>query len=227
MKYPSHELIYFNIEGAAEPVRLAFSLAEVPYKDTRVNFPEWGALKPTTPYGQLPLLKVDGGDPKTQSSAMLRYIGTLNPDAELYPLDRMYAIEEALGLVDDLKRSWSPSLYMGMRPENFGYAEGFAKTDEGKKTIQSMREKFIEIELPRFLGYFAAMVEKNGGKWLCSSDKPTIADCYAVPALRYYTRGTADYVDAKCLDISPVIVDYIKRFCALEQIKGRYSDGVH
>jgi hypothetical protein len=37
--------------------------------------------------------------------------------------------------------------------------------------------------------------------------------------LRAYTRGHIDHVDAKCLEC-------VKRFCALEEIQGRYTNGL-
>eukprot|EP01046_Picozoa_sp_COSAG06_P102267 COSAG06_NODE_48432_length_332_cov_0.665236_1_plen_52_part_10 len=44
----SLKLSYFNIQGAAEKVRLAFVLGRIPFEDHRVPFPEWTALKPQT-----------------------------------------------------------------------------------------------------------------------------------------------------------------------------------
>ena len=46
--------------GAAEKVRFALLLGKVPFKDTRVAFAEWGEMKASTPYGQLPVMVVDG-----------------------------------------------------------------------------------------------------------------------------------------------------------------------
>lgn len=40
---PSIELKYFNIEGAAEKVRLAFVIGGIPFSDVRVPFDQWGA----------------------------------------------------------------------------------------------------------------------------------------------------------------------------------------
>ena len=57
------KLTYFDIEGAAEPVRLALALAGKEYEDDRVKFPDWKDLKPKTPYGQLPVMTIDD-DPK-------------------------------------------------------------------------------------------------------------------------------------------------------------------
>jgi glutathione S-transferase len=225
---PKLKITYFDIEGVVEPVRIALALSGIEYEDHRIGFPEWAAIKPTTPYGTLPLMYVGGDDekPRTQSGAMLRYVATLNP--KLYPSDRTYEIEEAMGIVGDLTRAWSPCLYVAMRPQNFGYPEDYAKTPEGQAAVKAMREKFVATELPKFLKYLADYVdERGGGKFLCGGDEPTIADCLAVPTLRGFTRGHIDHVPTNCLEIEPRIVAYVERFLAVEKIKGRYTDGIH
>jgi len=68
----TYKLTYFDIQGAAEKVRLAFVLSGVAFEDERVNFAQWGDMKATTKFGQLPLLSIDGGEPIAQSGAMLR-----------------------------------------------------------------------------------------------------------------------------------------------------------
>jgi glutathione S-transferase len=220
------KLTYFDIEAAAEPVRLALALAHVEYEDIRVKFPDWPTLKPTTPYGQLPTMTYDGGRTMTQSPAMLRWVGNLDESKALYPVDKLYEIEEAIGLIEDMKRAWTPSLYLGMRPANFGYPDDFASTDEGKAVVKALREKFTSDELPVYLKYFEDMIERNGGKFLCG-DKPTIADCLVVPTIRNWTKGHVDHVPVTCIkDFSPKIAAYVENFCALAEIKGRYTNGL-
>jgi hypothetical protein len=40
-----YKLIYFNFIGIAEPVRLLFALAEVPYEDKRIPEADWASVK--------------------------------------------------------------------------------------------------------------------------------------------------------------------------------------
>jgi glutathione S-transferase len=222
---PKIKLTYFDIEAAAEPIRLALVLSGVDFEDDRIAFSDWSALKPTTPYGQLPLMTVNDGPVRTQSGAMLRWVGSTLSDT-LYPATKIFDIEEAIGVFEDLDKAWGPSLYMGMRPANFGYAEGFDKTDEGKQLIQKMRTDFVENKLAGHLTHLTNLLERNENKWLASTDAPTIADCKAVVFLRALTRGHIDHVPANCLETHPKIIAYLKRFCALEQVKGRYTNGV-
>jgi glutathione S-transferase len=216
-----------DIEGAAEQVRLALILAGIPFEDDRVKGPEWAELKPKTPYGQLPVLSIDGGDLKPQTGAQLRYVASIDPTSTLYPKEKIYEIEECIGLIQDMQRSWTPALYMSMKPSTFGHPEDYAKTPEGKAKVESMRKDWVAKELPVFLSYFEAKLEKNGGTFLCGGDKPTLADCVAVPAIRNYTRGHVDFVDVDCvIKSSPKVAEYVERFCALAEVKGRYSDGL-
>lgn len=216
-----------DIEGVAEQCRLAFALAGIPFEDERVKFPEWKELKSKTPYGKLPLLQIDDGEVRTESSAILRYAASIDPTGTLYPQDKLFEIEECIGLITDMQTSWNPKFYMGMNPQAFGYAEDFFKTDDGKALVEKMRKEWIEKDLPTFLSYIQARLEKNGGAFMCGGDKPTIADCNLVPVLRNFTKGHVDHVDTECIQKnSPKLAEYVERFCALPEIKGRYTSGL-
>jgi len=76
-RLPTLKLTYFDIQGVAEKVRLALVLGKIPFEDVRVQMADWPALKASTPYGQLPMMSIDGAEPMAQSDAMLRYAGTL------------------------------------------------------------------------------------------------------------------------------------------------------
>ncbi|TYZ58388.1 hypothetical protein PybrP1_009648, partial [[Pythium] brassicae (nom. inval.)] len=58
------------------------------FVDDRISFAEFGALKPTLPFGQVPTIEVDGVT-YSQSAAMARYAAKL---AGLYPEDPVAAL---------------------------------------------------------------------------------------------------------------------------------------
>jgi glutathione S-transferase len=219
------KLTYFDIEGAAEPTRLALALAGQDYEDERIKFPDWKELKPKTPYGQLPLMTIDDGPIKTQSGAMLRWVGAECSNT-LYPREKIYDIEEALGVLVDFQNAWTPCAYMGMAPKKYGHPEGFGSTEEGKELTKNMRENFEKNELPMFLGRIEGLLARGGDKWIVPGDHPTIADCAVVAFLRSFTKGHMDHVDTNCLKTHPKVEAYAKRFCDLPQIQGRYTDGI-
>ncbi len=56
----TYKLIYFNAKGRAEVSRFILAQAGVQYEDKRITSEEWAELKPTTVYGTIPVLEVDG-----------------------------------------------------------------------------------------------------------------------------------------------------------------------
>lgn len=212
------KLTYFDLEAAAEKVRLAFVMTGTEFEDVRIKFDQWEALKPTTPYGQVPILEVDG-KVWTQSGAMLRWAGRKG-DGSLYPAELMMEIDEVLGLSDDLAGAWRPALFIGMRPANLGHE--FADDDAKAAKVKAMREKFVAEDLPRFMTFFSKILEERGNAFFCGP-KITIADLQILPQLRYYTRGVADFVPPTCLDGFPVVTAWIQRMLEVPQIKAWYE----
>jgi len=209
------QLVYFPIEGVAEQVRIALSVAGIPFDDIRVPPSEWQTKKPTTKYGQLPEMTLPNGQLVTQSMAMLRLAGEADPDGKLYPSDdvgKRLKIEEVLGLTADLTRAWSPALYIGMRPEKYGYPkrDDWAK-EEKEATVKKVREEFVAEELPKYMGFYAGLINEAGGNAFLLGEDLTIADIAAYQGLNYYRRGLADYVPADCLDSYPEVVAFLKR----------------
>lgn len=115
----------------------------------------------------------------TQSNNILRIVGRMN-GGKLYPADKVEAIDEVLGLVEDLKSTWAPAIYMSMSPTIYGYPKGYNKTEEGAAKVKEIREMLMATEVPRFAKIFSGIITAAGGKFACG-DEPTIADCESTP----------------------------------------------
>lgn len=77
-------LTYFDFDGSRGlECRLALTVAGVDFHDERIGREQWLALKPTLPYGALPVLD-DANGRLSQSSAILRYVGATHG---LHPSD--------------------------------------------------------------------------------------------------------------------------------------------
>jgi prostaglandin-H2 D-isomerase / glutathione transferase len=222
-KTPMHiRLKYFPIAGAAEPVRLALWLAQIPFDDVAVPFDAWWSLKQRTPYGQLPVMSIDGGPYIAQSSAMLQYIGTLAPT--LCPADKFLQVQEAIGLVGDFDRAWRPCIGLVLEPEVSGYGltpatAAFTKGSPAlAETIKALRIAFVANQLPKYCAFFAKMIASSGGPFLCGA-QPTLADCCLVPALDRFAQGYIDHVPQDTLAAYPAITSYLADFKALPQIQ--------
>ncbi len=212
------KLIYFDIKGAGEPIRLAAALNGVQYEDVRIKMEDWrNELKPKSKFGQLPMLELDDGTVMAQSGAILRYVGSLG-NGNSYAADALqrFKIDEAYDLSLEFGTAWSPCLYMFWSPEKYGFESGYGETDDAKARRTTMRKYFVEHTLKDYAAKFEKLVKENGG--FLAGDKPSIADCHLVPRLESLTAGFIDDVPTTCLDPYPELKAYISRFNSTPEI---------
>jgi glutathione S-transferase len=183
MSTSAHELVYFDTPGRAEAVRITFSAAGIPLKDTRLDYATFRAAKKAGKYPLgLPILYIDGKE-YLQSLAILRYAGKIaqvagGDAAKLYPAHavKALAIDEALDIIQDT---------MSKCPQH-------ADNDVKKK----LREEYAEGKCKVYCQQLSNLVEKSGGPFLTGADM-TIADLHCV-FLVYdgITSGSWDYFPA-------------------------------
>nr|QBM06412.1 glutathione S-transferase sigma2 isoform a [Daphnia magna] len=71
---PGYKLYYFNVRGRGELSRLILHCAGVPFEDFRFEGKDWPAIKPNMPFGQVPVLEIDGNKMLAQSHTVARYL---------------------------------------------------------------------------------------------------------------------------------------------------------
>jgi glutathione S-transferase len=215
------ELTFHDIPAVAgEKVRLALALAGVKFNDNRVSSADWPKLKPSTKYGRLPGLKVDGVE-KYQSGSLLRWAGTLG-GGSLYPVhdvDKFIKIEELLGLSEDFQREFQPALFMERHHTRYGHPADWAEKDT---VVQKMREKFLEKALPKFMGSLSRELEQTGA--FLTGKKPTIADCQWLPQLDSITSGSIQHIPRDILKDYPLITAWMERMKALPRVSKYYLE---
>lgn len=70
---PQYKLTYFPVKALGEPIRFLFNYGGVEFEDFRFDRADWPKLKPDMPFGQVPVLEVDGKK-VCQSVAISRYL---------------------------------------------------------------------------------------------------------------------------------------------------------
>ena len=129
---PKPKLTYFDAPASrGEECRLAFHVAGVEFEDHRIPRADWPALKPTTPFGSVPVLEMPGHPALAQSNAILVLIGRLHG---LHPKDAFEAArhEAMMQHVEDLRASVSPTL----RIKN---------EDERRKAREELASAFLPV----------------------------------------------------------------------------------
>ncbi|XP_047521484.1 glutathione S-transferase 2-like [Pieris napi] len=71
---PDVKYYYFPVKALGESVRLLLAYGGQDFEDKRISEEDWPAFKPSTPFGQMPVLEIDG-KAYAQSTALSRYLG--------------------------------------------------------------------------------------------------------------------------------------------------------
>ena len=170
------KLFYFDSPvSRGEECRLALQLAGVDFEDIRINRKDWPALKPTMPFGSVPVLEVPGRPPLAQSNAILAFIGRGHG---LHPTDSFEAArhEAMMAFVEDLRANVSPTIRT-------------ADEEEKKKA----REALVASYLPNW----GEKAEKQiGAGPFFAGSKPHVVDVKIYMAVNWFLGGKVDYIPA-------------------------------
>ncbi|KAJ4459703.1 putative charged multivesicular body protein 6 [Paratrimastix pyriformis] len=177
-------LTYFDGRGRAEPIRMIFAEAGVEYDDHRIQRETWASMKSTMPFGQLPVLHIDGVD-IAQSMAALRYAAR---KYDLMPTDPIQAgtcdmISEA---IEDITVQLS-------------------RLTHNPNATDAEKAKYKDETLPTWLRYFDALL---GSKQYLVGDSCTYADI----ALFNFLHDSIHHPEV--LETFPRLVDFKNRMAA-------------
>ncbi len=186
------KLTYFDFHGGrAEPARLAFHLGGIAFEDHRFAREEFAEVRKTTPFGQVPVLWVDGVA-VTQSDAIARYAGKL---AGLYPVDPLQAMlcDEVTQALEDAGMKMGPTYAMS------GDAQKQART------------ALVDACITPTLRWLAAQLAAHGGQYLADG-RLTIADLKAMVYVHGLNSGRLDHVPADLVArVAPELNAYAAR----------------
>ncbi|XGW09001.1 hypothetical protein V3C99_011369 [Haemonchus contortus] len=156
-----YRLEYFDGRGRAEIIRQIFAVAGQSFDDVRYSFEEFAKHKAELPFGQLPVLEVDGKQ-LAQSCAIARYL------ARQFGLAGKNAFDEAV--VDSVVDQFN-DYFRELRPF-FMVLHGFQKGD--------LDVEFRDVFLPNSRTFFTFMTKflKNNKSGFLVGDSLTFADLW-------------------------------------------------
>merc|ERR1712210_297731 len=73
MSPPKVKFVYFDLQGKGELTRLLLKCGKIDFEDFRFGFDDWPKHKPTTPFGQVPVIYWDGEE-IAQCMAMEKFV---------------------------------------------------------------------------------------------------------------------------------------------------------
>jgi glutathione S-transferase len=201
---PQLKLTYFDFHGGrAEPARLAMAIGGVAFEDHRFTFPEFPEVRKSTPFGQVPVLHVDGTQ-VTQSDSILRYVGKL---AGLYPSDPFQALlcDEVMFVVEEASMKLGPT---------------FRMTGEEQKAA---RLALVNGSIPVYLQWLQHQLLAHGGEYF-SDNRLTIADLKVFIDVRGLNSGRMDHVPTDLVEqIAPALNAHMRRIAESEAVSRYYA----
>lgn len=170
------KLTYFDFPGSrGEECRLALWLAGVDFEDNRISGPSWAELKPKTPWGNLPVLEIEGRAPLGQCNAILVFIGRQH---DLHPKDNWEAAqhEALMSAVEELR----------------GNVVAVTRIEDPEKSKQAREELAAG-----YLTQWGRHVEdKLGDGPFVAGDRISVADIKLHMASKWFSSGGVDHVPA-------------------------------
>jgi prostaglandin-H2 D-isomerase / glutathione transferase len=201
---PQLKLSYFDMHGGrGEPVRLTLAIGGVAFEDHRFAFPQFAGVRQTTPFGQVPVMYVDGVQ-VTQSDSLLRYAGKL---AGLYPSDPMQALlcDEVTYVVEEANVKLGPT---------------FRMSGEEQKTA---RLALVNGSMPVYLGWLQTQLLARGGEYF-ADNRLTVADLKVFVDVHCLNSGRLDHVPTDLVEkVAPALNAHMQRIAATPAVAQYYA----
>jgi glutathione S-transferase len=198
------KLTYFDFHGGrGEPARLALAIGGIEFEDHRFSFPEFADVRKTTPFGQVPVLHVNGAQ-VTQCDSILRYVGKL---AGLYPADPLQALlcDEVMYVVEEASVKLGPT---------------FRMTGEEQKAA---RLALVNGSMPQYLGWLQSQLLAHGGEYF-ADNRLTVADLKVFVDVRGLNSGRLDHVPTDLVEkVAPALNAHMQRIAQNPAVVAYYA----
>lgn len=202
-----YRLTYFNGRARAELIRLIFHTAGEDFEDNRIDTGSWNQLKPSTPFGALPILEFDGLV-LSQSLAIARFL------AREFGLAGKARYEEAV--VDSIVDTANDILGDIIK----------IIFNEDEKLKKENQKKFVENILPFTLNSLENVFSKHGkGQGFAVGSDLTYADLAIFNALDQAVQ--AGIVNWQYFDKYPNISSLLRRLEETPRLAGYLKTRPH
>ncbi|KAE9552094.1 hypothetical protein FO519_004674 [Halicephalobus sp. NKZ332] len=165
----NYTLLYFNCNGRTGGIKLLLDYLKVPFEDKTFEMQEWPAIKPTTPFGQVPVLYVDENKlALPETLAIYRYLAAKHG-----------------AIPDSLEDQALCDAYADHVQDHMSKFSLFAIAVIDKKPRERIVEYYtdsLKFLHERLFPDLNKQLDKNGTGWMVG-DKPTWLDFFVADAV--------------------------------------------
>lgn len=198
------KVTYFDMNGGrGEPIRLVLHYMDQEFEDNRFSFNEFAEVRKATPFGQVPVVEIDG-EQMTQCNALGRYFGK---QAGLYPEDAYQALlcDEVMDAIEDVSHKLGGTL--GLAGE----------------ALKNAREQIVKGSIGWTLKWLDDRLAKQGGEYF-ADNRLTIADLKVLVFVQWLCSGMLDHIPTSLVqDTAPALLTHLERVTDDPKIKSYYQ----
>jgi glutathione S-transferase len=208
---PELKLYYFDIKGKGESIRLICAYSGLKLQDHRFESrDEFKAMKEGSrlPFGQVPMLEVDGKVAMVQSTAIMRYLGKLSG---LYPMKDHVLAQKVDAVMDQ-----ATDVFTGSTVLTYGLRYAIDLSPEAK---EKSFEHYNQTVLPDHLKRAERIVGSSATGWMAGTEEPSPADFVWYCSLTNMAAKKEISEKNKTLESFPKLKAFLEKFESLEAIK--------
>jgi len=211
---PDLKLYYFDIKGKGEQIRLICAYSGLKLEDHRFESRDaFLAMKEgRLPFGQVPMLEVDGKGAMVQSTAIMRYLGKLSG---LYPMKDHILAQKVDAIMDQ-----ATDVFTGSTVLTYGLRYAIELSPEAK---EKSYENYNQTVLPDHLKRAERVIESSATGWFAGTDEPSPADFVWYCSLTNMAAKKEISEKNKSLEDFPQLKAFVEKFESLEAIKQYYN----
>ena len=156
-------LLYFDIRGRAEPIRMLLSFVDVEYEDVQLTLEDWETTRPATPFRRMPVY-CEGTLEIPETYAILNYLGRKHGLMGTSTLSQVRC--------DVATEAWRD------------YGNRVANAFGALSNSETARQRFVAEEQPALLADLEAYyLQRDEGSQFWAGNSPTISDFTAFNAI--------------------------------------------
>ncbi len=187
------KIIYFDFNfWRVDILRLSLSFAKIPYHYERIVRSNWPKEKEKFPFGQLPVIVIDG---KTlaHTHSIARYCAIRSG---------LYDNDESIAILIDQVLDWANEITYKIAP---------SIREKNIEKSSMLRKKFIQNDLHSWFGYLENFLDNFSNNKIYFTDKFSIADITAWRVIHWFTSGQLDQVPVDFINQYPNLNNFYKK----------------